>query len=397
MSQLLPPDQSVQPAPPGRAAVSPAERWPLPDVLRGGAILGILFVNMQDFAGYDEWTQRGPDQAAQVFIDVLMNGKFVSIFALLFGAGMLMILDRASSRHIGAFRLLRRLLALLVLGALHGALLWHGDVIGLYALTGLLLLPPLLLRPPPWLLALAGSGLGLWWLALRVQDALGASSAARWSYTLASTPVGSYPALVGTRAGRLLSDLLADWSYNALWLLALFLLGMAAQRAGLLARPAHFRRLFRALLLGGAVLGLPLSCLLAWLNTQPTEAAGLWEVPVRMSSGLLLGVAYAAGTALLIAGGRPGVLRHLAAPGRLALSNYLGQSLVMTTVFYPYGLNLYRHVGALTCLLLALSLAALQLLVSGWWLRRSAQGPLEWLLRRLVYGRGALSVKPRSP
>ncbi|GGR25958.1 hypothetical protein GCM10008957_41990 [Deinococcus ruber] len=377
----------------------PAERWPLPDVLRGGAILGILFVNMQDFAGYDEWTQTGPDRAAQVFIDVLMNGKFVSIFALLFGAGMLMILDRAPSRRVGAFRLLRRLLALLALGTLHGVLLWHGDVIALYALTGLLLLVPLLLRPPAWLLALAGTGLGLWWLALRVQDALvlGAGSTLRWSYALASAPSGTYSALVGNRAGRLPTDLLADWSYNALWLLALFLLGMAAQRAGLLARPARFRRLLRGLLLGGAVLGLPLSCLLAWLNTQPTESAGLWEVPVRMSSGLLLGVAYAAGAALLIAGGRPGVLRHFAAPGRLALSNYLGQSLIMTTVFYPYGLNLYRHVGALTCLLLALALTTLQLLVAGWWLRRASQGPMEWLLRRVVYGRGARPVQPRSP
>ena len=77
----------------------------------------------------------------------------------------------------------------------------------------------------------------------------------------------------------------------------------------------------------------------------------------------------------------------LAAPGRLALSLYLMQSLVMTTLFYPYGLNLYGQLGALPCALLAVGLALVQWALAGWWLRRGGgPGPAERLLRGLVYG-----------
>jgi len=364
--------------------VRPGERWALPDLLRGLAILGILCVNMQDFAGYDEWTQRGPDRAAQVFVDVFLNGKFISLFAVLFGAGMLTILSRS-----GAARLLRRLLLLLLLGTAHFVLLWHGDIISLYAVLGLVLLLPLLARPPAWVLAGSGVILCAWWLLLRVQDALNLTSpgSERYSFALHFPPHASWPDVAGVRAAEFAGDLFGSGLYNLEWLLGLLLLGMAAQRSGLLARPERFRPLLRALLVGGVLLGLPLGVTLAWLNTQATELAGLWQVPVRLLGGLLLGLGYAGGVGLLVASGRSGWWRAFAAPGRLALSNYLTQSLVMTTVFYPYGLNLYGRVGALGALLLAFALGALQVRVSAWWLSRHAQGPVEGLLRVLVYGR----------
>jgi uncharacterized protein len=373
------------------AATPPAERWLLPDVLRGLAILGILCVNMQDFAGYDEWLQRGPDRAAQLVIDVLFNGKFISLFAMLFGAGMQIIAQRA-----GGIRLLRRLLALLVLGGLHFVLLWSGDIITLYACLGLVLLPPLLARPPAWLLAVGGSGLCVWWLVLRVHDAVRvgalqgvtqAGQGERYSFVQDLLPGTPWTDLIQSRAHSLFSTVGGGLNYNFQWLAGLLLLGMAAQRAGLLAHPERFRPLLKGLLVLGLLLGLPLSVLLAWLNTQNTSAAGFWEVPVRLAGGLLTGLGYAGVAGLLVAAGNIGWLRLFAAPGRLAFSNYLAQSLVMTAVFYPYGLNLYRHLGALPCLLLALALGAAQLWLSGLWLRRFRQGPAEGLLRGLVYGR----------
>lgn len=375
------------------AATRPGERWPLPDLLRGVAILGILCVNMQDFAGYDEWTQFGPDRAAQVLIDVLFNGKFISLFAMLFGAGMLTIAQRAGGHNpggwkLGGWRLLRRLLWLLLLGSAHFVLVWHGDIISLYAVLGLILLLPLLTRPPAWALATGGAGLCLWWLALRVQDALRASSGARFSFGLTLPPDTAWTDLLRQRLFSFPGDLYGGADYNFQWLLGLLLLGMAAQQCGVLARPERFRPLLWGLLAGGALLGLPLGGVLAWLNTQASEAAGLWEVPVRLAGGLLLGLGYAGAVGLLVAARRSGWLKVFAAPGRLALSNYLAQSLVMTTVFYPYGLGLYGHLGALPCLLLALCLGGLQLWLSGRILRRYRQGPMEWLLRRLVYGRG---------
>ncbi len=364
------------------AATPPAERWLLPDLLRGLAILGILCVNMQDFAGYDEWLQRGPDRAAQVFIDVFLNGKFISLFAMLFGAGMLTIAQRA-----GGWKLLRRLLLLLLLGSAHFVLVWHGDIISLYASLGLILLLPLLTRPPTWLLSLSGVALCLWWLLLRVFEALFVAPGPRYSFVQNLPPDTGWPDLVRLRLADFPADLYGGATYNFQWLLGLLLLGMAAQRSGLLARPERFRPLLWGLLGGGLLLGLPLSVTLAWLNTQGSESAGYWEVPVRLLSGLLLGLGYAGGAGLLVAAGRAGWLKVFAAPGRLALTNYLCQSLVMTTLCYPYGLNLYRHVGALPGLLLALMLGGLQLWLSARWLRRYPQGPAEWLLRVLVYGR----------
>ena len=368
------------------AATPPAERWLLPDLLRGLAILGILCVNMQDFAGYDEWLQSGPDRAAQVFIDVFLNGKFISLFAMLFGAGMLTIAQRA-----GGWKLLRRLLWLLLLGSAHFVLVWHGDIISLYASLGLILLLPLLTRPPTWLLSLSGVVLCLWWLLLRVFDALFVAPGPRYSFVQNLPPDTGWPDLVRLRLADFPADLYGGATYNFQWLLGLLLLGMAAQRSGLLARPERFRPLLWGLLGGGLLLGLPLSVTLAWLNTQGSESAGYWEVPVRLLSGLLLGLGYAGGAGLLVAAGRAGWLKVFAAPGRLALTNYLCQSLVMTTLCYPYGLNLYRHVGALPCLLLALMLGGLQLWLSARWLRRYPQGPAEWLLRVLVYGRARRS------
>jgi len=363
-------------------ATRPTERWLLPDLLRGLAILGILCVNMQDFAGYDEWRQLGADRAAQVVIDVFFNGKFISLFAMLFGAGMLTIVRRAGGRTM-----LRRLLWLLLLGGLHFVLVWHGDIISLYACLGLILLLPLLARPPTWLLSVSGAALCLWWLALRIGEALLTPDGPRYSF-VQHLPSGlSWPQLVQTRLTDFPGDLLGGADYNLQWLLGLLLLGMAAQNSGLLARPERFRPLLLGLLVGGLLLGLPLSITLAWLNTQGSEPAGYWEVPVRLGSGLLLALGYAGGAGLLVAAGRASWLRAFAAPGRLALSNYLCQSLVMTALFYPYGGGLYRHLGALPCLLLALALGGLQLWLSGQWLRRAAQGPAERLLRVLVYGR----------
>ena len=373
------------------SATSPAERWLLPDVLRGLAILGILCVNMQDFAGYDEWLQSGPDRAAQMVVDVFLNGKFISVFALLFGAGMLTIAQRAGGWKMGGWRLLRRLLWLLLLGSAHFVLVWHGDIISLYAALGLILLLPLLARPPTWLLSLSGLLLCLWWLALRVSEALFVPPGPRYSFVQTLLPGTGWPDLVGLRLSDFAGDLYGGAAYNFQWLLGLLLLGMAAQQSGLLARPARFRPLLWGLLGGGLLLGLPLSVTLAWLNTQGSESAGYWEVPVRLLSGLLLGLGYAGGAGLLVAAGRAGWLKVFAAPGRLALTNYLCQSLVMTTLCYPYGLNLYRHVGALPCLLLALALGGLQLWLSARWLRRYPQGPAEWLLRVLVYGRARRS------
>lgn len=373
---------SVPAAPPPRPSAV-RERSALPDVLRGVALLGILTVNMQDFAGFRVWQQTGPDSVAQVLTDVLTNGRFISIFAMLFGWGAAGLMER----H-GAALLVRRHLVLLVTGALHFVLVWHGDIIATYSLLGLSVLLAGRVSVPG-LVLLAGVS-GGWWLLHTVQSALTAVARPPLPRFDGLPDLSTHPGYlqeVAHRAQDFWGDLLGGALYNGPWLVALFLLGAAAQRTGLLMRPHEFRPLLRHLARWGMALGLVLGVWLAWLNTQPDFASGLLAIPVRMAGGLAGGLGYVGLLGLLAASGRLGGLRHFASSGRIAMSNYLAQSLCMTALFYPYGGAQWGRWGAAACLLLALAFGLMQVWLSGLLLRRWERGPLEWLTRRLVYGR----------
>lgn len=375
-----PPPEAREVVPVERGPVK--ERSPLPDVLRGMALLGILVVNMQDFAGFREWQQGGADRVVQVLTDVFANGRFISIFAMLFGWGAAGLLAR---QGVGTFLL--RHGVLLAVGAAHYVLVWHGDIISNYALLAVCLLLTASMTARA-LVTLAGA-LGAWWLGLGLlaaADSLGAGPGSRFSGLPTLLPGESYAQILGERAADFSSTLLAGNLYNGPWLLALFCLGAAAGRTGLLLRPHEHRPLLRRLAVGGLGLGLPLGVLLAWLNTRSDLASGLLAIPVRMSGGLASALGYVGVVGLLTVRGRLGPLRAFAASGRVALSNYLAQSLVMTAVFYPYAGAQWGRWGAAACLPLALGVGLLQLPLSAWWLRRFGTGPLEWLLRALVYG-----------
>lgn len=334
---------------------------------------------MQDFAGYNEWQQTGLDRAAQVIIDLFLNGKAVSLFAMLFGAGAYTLLARG-----GRPLLARRLLVLLGIGAAHYIVVWHGDIIANYALVGLALL---LLANDNWRkLRLTGAALcGVWLVGM----ALNAVQYSTQGYLRRGEPLvqGNYLSLLTTRAHEFSSNLLGVVTFDGLWLLGLFCLGGALYRSGLLYKPQEHTHMLRRLLLLGAV-GLPLSLLLAYCNTQQTYAAVLWGLTARFGGGLCLGLAYLGGLGLLTARGQLGPLRLLAASGRLSMSNYFAQSLAMTLLCYPYGGALYGHLGAAACLLIALIFGALQVWASHLYLRHFERGPAEWLVRRLVYGKG---------
>ncbi|KEF34075.1 hypothetical protein RDMS_08885 [Deinococcus sp. RL] len=361
--------------------VSAGERSALPDVLRGLALLGILVVNVQDFAGFREWTQTGVDRAVQVATDVFLNGRAISLFAMLFGWGAAGLL----ARH-GAGLLARRLLVLLGLGTLHGVLIWHGDIISNYALLALALLLTARLSMRA-LLGLAGV-LGTYWLASGTLLALTywPSPRGRSAGLPDLSPGLSYGAVVAERSATFLSDLVEGSFYNGPWLLALFLLGAAAQRSGLLSRPQDHLPLLRRLAGWGLGVGLPLGALLAWLNTRSGLGAGLLAIPVRMGGGLASALGYAGVLGLLAARGRLGPLGAFAASGRTALTNYILQSLLMTTVFYPYAGGQFGRWGAAPAVLLALAVGLAQLPLSAWMLRQWGSGPLEQLVRTLVYG-----------
>lgn len=382
------------------APVTPAERSPFPDVLRGLALVLILLVNAQEFAGYRPWEQQGPDRAAQVLIDLFANGKGISLFAVLFGAG-LVGLGRAVGR---APR--RRLAVLAALGLLHAVLLWHGDIVLSYALLGFALLwargrPPaaqqrLALGLGGVFTAFMLLGAAALWLAASAPEAGGLPGGDRPGALL--FPEGGYLQAVRERAGFLVTALLS-LPLTGLWLAALMLLGMSLARRGMLTRPAEHAAAWARLRNVGLPLGLLLSLGTAFFNTLPglgaealaadTLAAHTLGTVFRMTGGLLFALGLA-GALALSPGARSaqGGFGALAALGQLALSAYLLQSLVMTLLFYPYGLGLAAppgSLGAVGAVGIAAALAAAQVGLARPYLARFGRGPFEALLRKLVY------------
>lgn len=359
-----------------------SDRSPLPDVLRGLALAGILIVNMQDLAGFRVWRQQGLDGAVQVITDVLANGRFISIFAMLFGWGAAGLLARQSVQLF-----VKRHLLLLLIGSLHFILVWHGDIISNYALLGLTLVFFRQLRAR----ALAGAAalMGGCWLFMGVSAALQYMNRPDLPRSANLPDIGpgmTYAQIMSGRAQEFLPDLMGGSLYNGFWLVALFCLGAAAQRSGLLTRPQEHIPLLRKLALWGTVTGGLLGVWLAYLNTRADFASALLGIPVRMGGGLLGALGYVGIIGLLTVQGRLGWLRHFAGSGRIAMSNYLGQSLVMTTIFYPYAGAQWGRWGAASTLALALAFAALQMWLSGVIVRNYGSGPMEKLVRRIVYG-----------
>ena len=393
-----------------------AERIELVDVLRGFALCGILFVNIMWFKapggfpgiGYEETPLN---RAAVAAVTILAQGKFFTLFSFLFGWGFATQFLRAEARGATAGfapLFLRRLLILGLIGAVHAVLLSEGDFLLLYALVGLLLLPlrstrpEILLRWAKWILAL----LAAVWLLMFGALALGrafpdgaeeiAASDRELEESFRSEGQATTAAYLDRAPVRVVAKRIENYGRNA-WILlllgpvvlAMFLLGVAAGRNGLLHRASEHQVLLRRIRNWGLVIGLPLALLCAaGLDRLPTLSALVCLQLNSVLAGPLLALAYCASITRLWQ--RPHWqrwLRPLAPLGRMALTNYLLQSLIANVLFYGYGLGLARRVSPSLALLIVLAILAGQLVISGWWLRRYRFGPVEWLWRALTYGR----------
>lgn len=403
-------------------ALAPAlagERIDAIDIVRGFALFGILAVNMAYFshpiytllAGLR--TATTPlDRAVEFAIRFLAEGKFYPLFSLLFGLGLVLQMQRAEARGVAFVPLyLRRLAVLLLLGLAHAFLIWPGDILATYALLGFVLLlfraraPKTLLIWAGVLLALPVLFMALSVAALEASRAtpggaaeieralaeMAADYAARAAEASRVYATGTYSEITAQRA----RDLAFFAPFQAFILpsvLAMFLLGLFAGRRGIAQSiPAH-RPFLRRVRAWGLGLGLPLNLIYAVTSelSERTVPSPLELVATTSlaAGGPALSLGYAATLALLVQ--TPAWRRWLAplaAAGRLALSNYLLQSLICTLIFYGYGLGLFGRVGAAAGLLLTVVLYLLQLSLSVWWLRRFQFGPAEWLWRSLTYGR----------
>jgi len=392
------------------APIAPGERIATLDVLRGFALGGILLMNMEAFVGpvMGSYTGLDPalsgaDRIADGLVYFFVQGKFFTLFSLLFGMGFAMMAQRADAAgrpFAGLYW--RRGLVLLGIGLVHALLVWSGDVLVTYALLSF---PLLAFRTTParvlaWLgaafyLAAPAMLMGLGLLSGWVPDwnglmaAQGKEMDAMLEAQRHAYGSGSYAMAVAQRVrdfGMALSNLMVIGAV----VFGMFLTGAAFVRSGAIQRPELHQRLYQAL--RWAALPLGLLAMLASFLIEPTVSFGRYDLRLALaqSLGLVAG-------ALMCLGYLAWVMRVLETPtgarwlgwlapaGRMALSNYLVQSIACTLVFYGYGLGLFEHLPRLWQIPFAIGLFAVQVLYSRWWLQRFRFGPAEWLWRSLTY------------
>jgi uncharacterized protein len=393
--------------------VATGERIDALDVLRGFALLGILLVNFEFFSrpiqaivlGLDP-ALDGLDRVVAIGTQVLAQGKFYSLFSLLFGMGFALMMMRADERGAGFFAVyLRRIAILLAIGLAHALFIWSGDILVTYALFGLVMLLFFRRTPvrrlPKWAIGFMLLPVLLTWLlALAVAGDPGGEAVAGFAEEevrlLANLAVaeqalrgGSFAEVTAVRADDL-AFMISSLLFFGVGILGYFLLGAWFLRSGVIADGASHLGFHRRLAPVGLAGGLALSALGTWLMLGENFLVPTFRMAqahtVMTAGNLLLMLGYLS-TLVLLLQREPwrARLRWLAPAGRMALTNYLTQSLFWTWVFYGYGLGLYGQVPRWAMPLLALAFFALQVQASHWWLGRYRFGPAEWLWRTLTY------------
>jgi uncharacterized protein len=374
------------------------ERIQALDVLRGVAVAGILLANVLVFFGL--FAIPPNRDAVTLFLEkVFVDGKFYSVFSLLFGIGF--GLQLASGVPAALPRFKRRLRILLGIGAIHAFLIWAGDILMLYALLGFTL--PWFARKSirellRWVVILLAIPTVLYIVVLSAWALLGYGAPAPSANTGMPAKIlaifeamgrgGVKDALKGNLVFVAIrwADLFATMRFPKV--LGMFVLGLWAVRTGLVQSPAsHRATLVRWSLLGWGV-GLPMNviaalALLRWPYLPPS-LGGLLGVLGQAVGVPMLALGYAATVALLVIDGRR-LITVFAPLGRMALTNYLMHSIVCVVLSYGFGFGLWWRIGASTAMLIALAIIAVQIPLSTWWLSRYRFGPVEWIWRRLTY------------
>ena len=377
------------------------------DFVRGVAILGILLLNISAFglpkAAYlnPAWSGSASlsDAWTWALLDLLAQVKFLTLFALLFGAGLQLLLPRGK-RWIQS-----RLTLLALLGFIHGLFFWDGDILLAYALVGLVSWR--MVREAHHVKSLFNTGVVLYLTGIAVLVLLGLISGTAanrsWAPDAANLQYEQYWKLhggmeaVSNRADMLSDNLLALGAQYGWQLAGVMLMGAALMRSGWLKGQfslRHYRRTGALLVAAGMAVNLPAIFAQWYLAWDYRWCAFLLQAPRELSAPL-----QAIGYAALAWGYWPQLCRFrlvgaIACVGRMALTNYLLQTLICTTLFYHLGL--FMRFDRLQLLAFVPPIWAVNLLVSSLWLRRFRQGPVEWLWRQLTLRASGTSLKDTS-
>ena len=373
-----------------------------PDVLRGFALLGILVVNIQfmglssDQGARGEWTQGFANGSATFLIAALFAGKFYLLFSFLFGYSSNYVIrnDRANRP-----RWIKRCFVLMAFGAIHFTFLWHGDIIFMYGLLGLLL---------TFFFFRADRTLKIWTriifsistifilligvltfiLEFLLEEDLGSSTESSLDEILRNgTFLESIPArlevwLLSISSGIFLQGGLA---------FAAFLLGVRLARSNFLSSPIDKAANSR-LMKKGLVFGLPIQIIAAVIflqneqASQPSESIYLLSLFASILAAPLLSMFYV-GVIRKLVEERPHLVLWMKPAGKMSLTIYISQSVITSLIFSPWGLGLFQDLQTWQVFILAFGIWLLLSYLATQWLKRFDQGPLEKLVSSLTRNR----------
>jgi uncharacterized protein len=373
--------------------VAPSNRIEGIDVMRGLALFGVLTINIvfefrvsifEQFLSPDS-TIPAIDRALRDVLAAAIELKALALFSFLFGVGLAIQFDRLTNNPRRLTLLVRRLVVLLAIGAVHLFLVWNGDILVEYAVVGLVVLP--FLFCPMWLTLLVAAACLILFITMPLLPPVVKFPSHFWigEHIVQATMAYGHGGFMDVLAFRIreipaMLPLLVEIFPRTI---ALFLFGALAWRSGILQRASEHKRLLLGIAIGGVLFGGVLTVAAQWrdLFVWPSR-----EVMERFG-GIALAAGYASGIVGLTsvpAGQR--MLAWAAPVGRMAFTNYLGQSLILGWIFYGYGFGLFGKLSVSAAFTIGVVIYAMQAAVSAWWLGRYRYGPVEWLWRSLMYG-----------
>ncbi|GAA0836195.1 DUF418 domain-containing protein [Streptosporangium amethystogenes subsp. fukuiense] len=367
------------------------------DALRGFALLGIVVVNITYLAsGYRMAGLATPSFSAPLdwevrwVVSLFFENKFYLLFAFLFGYSFTLQLDSAhASATAFVPRFLRRLGGLFLLGLAHGILLFPGDILATYAVVGLVLLAVRRITPRTAMVSAVALtvALAVGMLLLALLATLGTDASRAVSENAAQAAMsdralhGSASMIINEHLHKLARIFVLRVFFQGPTVLAACLVGLALGKMRLLGDLSGHTATLRRLQWAGFTVGLAG----AVVYTHATWSGGghayhMVGQSVNLVTAPLLAAAYAA-TLLRLLPAAPRLAGALVPPGRVALTNYLGQSLISSLIFTGYGMSLVDQLSPFSVVSIGIAIFTVQAVWSRWWLSRHRYGPVEWLLR----------------
>ncbi len=391
--------------------IEASKRHIILDALRGFALLGICMANFPEFSLYSflpaEAATAMPtsiwDYITKYFLSIFIDGKFYTIFSLLFGIGFSIIISNVTKRGGNAYVIFyRRMFVLLIIGFLHLMYIWSGDILMLYALMGMIL--PLFIKvSDKVLLWTAGILLFLPVILDFALEAMGVSLSAPivdWQWRecakVGITEDNFAYWLRDAHSYREVFDFLIQGAIVRIqefvdghrWfkVLGLFMIGLYIGRHRLYADLENRKDMLRKVATWGLTIGLPLSCVYAWDSMSGHPFGNGSHSLIYFLSVYLTAFGYIGAIGLLYLKNKDAVCwKILAYPGRMALTNYIGQSLLGMLIYYGTGFGFGANTGLIYVELTVLCVFTFQICFSALWLRYFRFGPLEWIWRCLTY------------